>query len=181
MNIGRPISLNAGLIMPVIRTSTAVIKMGLEIGIEERVREIQKKIPERDGALIPLLQRVQSDQGFISPEAIRAVAEELGVSESIVYGVATFYSEFKLFRPGKHHLKVCLGTSCYLRGGKSLINHLSIKLGIKPGKTTKDEMFSLETVACLGCCSRSPAMAIDDVIYGGVTIDQIDSLLVNLD
>jgi NADH:ubiquinone oxidoreductase subunit E len=155
--------------------------MGLEIGIEERVRELQKSLPERDGALIPLLQRVQFDQGFISPEAIRAVAEELGVSESIVYGVATFYSEFRLFRPGKHHLKVCLGTSCYLSGGTSLINHLSMKLGIKPGKTTRDEKFSLETVACLGCCSRSPAMAIDDVIYGGVTIDQIESLLVSLD
>ena len=167
--------------MPVIRTNTSGDIMGLEIGIEERVRELQKSLPERDGALIPLLQRVQSDQGFISPEAIRAVAEELGVSESIVYGVATFYSEFKLFRPGKHHLKVCLGTSCYLSGGTSLINYLSMKLGIKPGKTTRDEKFSLETVACLGCCSRSPAMAIDDVIYGGVTIDQIDSLLVSLD
>jgi NADH-quinone oxidoreductase subunit E len=167
--------------MPVIRTSAAVTMMGLEIGIEERVREIQKKLPERDGALIPLLQKVQSDLGFISPEAIRAVAEELGVSESIVYGVATFYAEFKLLRPGKHHLKVCLGTSCYLSGGKRLINHLSIKLGIKPGKTTKDKKFSLETVACLGCCSRSPAMAIDDVIYGGVTIDEIDSILVSLD
>jgi NADH:ubiquinone oxidoreductase subunit E len=167
--------------MPVIRTNTSGDIMGLEIGIEERVRELQKSLPERDGALIPLLQRVQSDQGFISPEAIRAVAEELGVSESIVYGVATFYSEFKLFRPGKHHLKVCLGTSCYLSGGTSLINYLSTKLGIKPGKTTRDEKFSLETVACLGCCSRSPAMAIDDVIYGGVTIDQIDSLLVSLD
>ena len=155
--------------------------MGLEIGIEERVRELQESLPERDGVLIPLLQKVQSDQGFISPEALRAVAEELGVSESIVYGVATFYSEFRLFRPGKHHLKVCLGTSCYLSGGTSLINHLSMKLGIKPGKTTKDGKFSLETVACLGCCSRSPAMAIDDVIYGGVTIDQIDSLLVSLD
>jgi NADH-quinone oxidoreductase subunit E len=155
--------------------------MGLEIGIEERVRELQESLPERDGVLIPLLQKVQSDQGFISPEAIRAVAEELGVSEGIVYGVATFYAEFKLFRPGKHHLKVCLGTSCYLSGGKSLINHLSIKLGIKPGKTTKDGKFSLETVACLGCCSRSPAMAIDDEIHGGVTIDQIDSLLVSLD
>jgi NADH:ubiquinone oxidoreductase subunit E len=155
--------------------------MGLEIAIEERVRALKKSLPEKDGVLIPLLQRVQSDLGFISPEAVRAVAEELGVSESIVYGVATFYAEFKLFRPGKHHLKVCLGTSCYLGGGQSLLDHLSRKLGIRPGKTTEDGLFSLETVACLGCCSRSPAMAIDNVIYGGVSMDQIDTILVSLD
>lgn len=155
--------------------------MGLENDIEDRVSELRKSLPEKEGALIPLLQRVQSDQGFISPEAVKAVAEELGISESIVYGVATFYAEFKLFRPGRHQLKVCLGTSCYLSGGQSLLDHLTRKLEIKPGKTTEDGKFSLETVACLGCCSRSPAMTIDDVIYGGVSTDRIDSILVKLD
>ena len=159
----------------------AVTIMGLEIGIEERVRQLLECLPEKDGALIPLLQRVQSDQGFISPEAVKAVAEELDLSESIVYGVATFYAEFKLVRPGKHHLKVCLGTSCYLRGGQSLLDHFSRKLGIRPGKTTEDGKFSLETIACLGCCSRSPAIAVDNVIYGGVSSDQTDSILAGLD
>lgn len=151
--------------------------MGLETSIVDRVRQLRECLQENDGALIPLLQRVQSDQGFISPEAVAAVAEELGTSESYVYGVATFYAEFKLVRPGKHHFKVCLGTSCYLRGGKRLLDHLSRRLGIRPGKTTDDGRFSLETVACLGCCSRSPAMAYDGVIFGGVTSHQIDSLL----
>ncbi|VVB68724.1 Thioredoxin-like [2Fe-2S] ferredoxin [uncultured archaeon] len=151
--------------------------MGLETSIEDRVRQLLESLPEKDGALIPLLQRVQSDQGFISHEAVAAVAEELGVSESFVFGVATFYAEFKLVRPGKHHFKVCLGTSCYLRGGQSLLDHISRKLGIESGKTTQDGKFSLETVACLGCCSRSPAMAYDGVIYGGVSSDQIDSML----
>jgi len=155
--------------------------MGLEIEIEERVKELLEGLPEKNGALIPLLQRVQSDQGFISPEAVKAVADELDVSESTVYGVATFYAEFKLARPGRHHLKVCLGTSCYLRGGQSLLDHLSRRLGIGPGKTTKDGKFSLETVACLGCCSRSPAMAIDDVIYGGVSPEQTDTILAGMD
>jgi NADH-quinone oxidoreductase subunit E len=151
--------------------------MGLEIGIEERVRELVESLSDKEGALIPLLQRVQSDQGFISPGAVKAVAEELGISESIVYGVATFYAEFKQFRPGKHHIKVCLGTSCYLRGGQSLVDHLSRKFGIKPGRTTDDGMFSLETIACLGCCSRSPALTVDDVVYGDVSSDQIASIL----
>jgi NADH-quinone oxidoreductase subunit E len=155
--------------------------MGLGTDIEEQVRELVKSLPDKEGALIPLLQRVQSDQGFISPEAVKAVAKELGVSESVVYGVATFYAEFKLAKPGKHHLKVCLGTSCYLRGGRNLLEHVSRKLGIGSGRTTEDGMFSLETVACLGCCSRSPAMTIDNVVYGGVSSDQIDSILASLD
>ncbi len=155
--------------------------MGLETDIEEQVSELVKSLPEKEGALIPLLQRVQSDQGFISPEAVKAVAKGLGVSESVVYGVATFYAEFKLAKPGKHHLKVCLGTSCYLRGGRNLLEHVSRKLGIGSGRTTEDGMFSLETVACLGCCSRSPAMTIDNVVYGGVSSDQIDSILASLD
>ncbi len=145
------------------------------------MRELLETLPDKEGALIPILQRVQSDQGFISPEAVKAVAEELDVSESMVYGVATFYAEFKLFRPGRHHLKVCLGTSCYLRGGQILLDHFSRKLGIGPGKTTDDGKFSLETVACLGCCSRSPTMAIDDVIYGGLSLDRADSILAGLD
>ncbi len=155
--------------------------MESEIEIGDRVRELLESLPDKEGALIPLLQRVQSDQGFISPEAVKAVAEELDVSESMVYGVATFYAEFKLFRPGRHHLKVCLGTSCYLRGGQILLDHFSRKLGIGPGKTTGDGKFSLETVACLGCCSRSPTMAIDGVIYGGLSSDRADSILAGLD
>jgi NADH:ubiquinone oxidoreductase subunit E len=155
--------------------------MGLETGIEERVSKLLECLPEKEGALIRLLQLVQSDQGFISPEAVEAVARVLGVSESIVYGVATFYAEFKLVRPGRHHFKVCLGTSCYLRGGRSLLDHLSRSLGIRPGKTTDNGRFSLETVACLGCCSRSPAMAVDGVIYGGVSSDLIESLMASMD
>ena len=155
--------------------------MVLDTGIGERVSVLLESLPEKEGALIPLLQRVQADQGYISPEAAKAVAEELGISESVVYGVATFYAEFKLARPGKHHLKVCLGTSCYLRGGRNLLDHLSRKLGIRSGRTTEDGLFSLETVACLGCCSRSPAMTVDDIVYGGVSSDQIDSILESLD
>jgi NADH-quinone oxidoreductase subunit E len=153
----------------------------VERGIEEQIKSQFALLKENDGALIPLLQMVQSDQDYISPEAVRVIAEELDVSESTVYGVATFYSEFKLIRPGRHHLKVCLGTSCYLRGGQILLDHLTRKLGIGAGRTTEDGMFSIETVACLGCCSRSPVMAVDDIIYGGVSLDQADSIIAGLD
>lgn len=153
----------------------------MKTGIEERVRAISEGLPEKDGALIPLLQRVQCDQGYLSPSAVKAVAEELGLSESSVYGVATFYAEFKLLRPGRHHVKVCLGTSCYLRGGRDLLGHLCRKLGIGPGSTSEDGKFSLETVACLGCCSRSPTMAINDIIHGDLSLAEADSILASLD
>lgn len=153
----------------------------LQSDIEERVRELLASLPRKDGALIPLLQQVQSIEGYISPEAVRTIARELKISESLVYGVATFYSEFKLEKPGRHNLKICLGTSCYLRGGQALLDHLSRCLGVEPGQTTRDGKFSLDTVACLGCCSRSPAMSIDGVIYGVLTSDQTDSLIANMD
>ncbi len=137
-------------------------------------------LTEKEGALIPLLQRVQSDLGYISPGAVEAIAEALGVSESEVYGVATFYAEFKLFRPGEHQVKVCMGTSCYLRGGRRLLDHLIRRLRIRPGSTTKDGKFSLETVACLGCCSRSPVMSVDGVIYGDLSPSKADSILSSL-
>ncbi len=97
-----------------------------------------------------------------------------------MFGVATFYSEFKLSRPGKHQIKVCMGTSCYLGGGRELLEHVSRELGIRPGRTSKDGRFSLETVACLGCCSKSPVMAVDGVIYGGLSPSSADEILSRL-
>jgi len=137
-------------------------------------------IAEKEGALIPLLQKAQVQLGYISPEAVEEIAGVLDVSESEVYGVATFYAEFKLFRPGEHNIKVCMGTSCYLKGGRRLLDHLTRKLGIRAGSTTKDSKFSLETVACLGCCSKSPVISVDGVIYGDLSPSQVDSILSRL-
>ncbi len=148
---------------------------------EGKLQRAMNDLGEKEGALIPLLQRVQSDLGYISPEAVEEIAEALDISESEVFGVATFYAEFKLFKPGEHNIKVCMGTSCYLRGGKRLLDHLTRRLGIRPGSTTKDGRFSLETVACLGCCSRSPVMSVDGVIYGDQSPSQADSILSNLE
>lgn len=148
---------------------------------EERTREILEGFSEKEGALIPLLQRVQSRLGYISPEAISAISEVLEISESEVYGVATFYAEFRLAKPGSHQIKVCMGTSCYLRGGKELLEHVSRSLGVRPGRTRGDGMVSLETVACLGCCSRSPVMAVDGVTYGDLSPAKADEILASLE
>ena len=148
---------------------------------EDGVQEIWKGLHGVEGSTIPLLQKVQSKLGYISPEALREIAEAMGLSESEVYGIATFYSEFKLTKPGRHQIKICMGTSCYLGGGKELLEHMSRELGIKPGRTTEDERFSLETVACLGCCSKSPVMAVDGVIYGGLSPSSAESILAHLE
>lgn len=149
--------------------------------MEAKIRALLEELPGKEGALIPLLQGVQSELGYISQDAVEAISEALRISESEVYGVATFYSEFRLFEPGVHQVKVCLGTSCYLKGGKDLLERLSRSLGVQPGHTTEDGRFSLETVACLGCCSRSPVMAIDGVIYGNLTPLQAEAIIDDLD
>jgi NADH-quinone oxidoreductase subunit E len=149
--------------------------------MEAKIRALLEELPGKEGALIPLLQGVQSTLGYISQDAVEAIGEALGISESEVYGVATFYSEFRLFEPGAHQVKVCLGTSCYLKGGKDLLERLSRNLGVQPGHTTQDGKFSLETVACLGCCSRSPVMAVDGVVYGNLTPLQAEAIITDLE
>jgi NADH:ubiquinone oxidoreductase subunit E len=145
--------------------------------MEAKVRSVLEGFQEEEGALIPTLQAIQSEFGYISLEAVEAVSAVLSIPESKVYGVATFYSEFRLARPGEHNIKVCMGTSCYLKGGKTLLDRLTRKLGIRPGMTTPDGKYRLETVACLGCCSRSPVVVVDDAVYGDISPSEADDLI----
>lgn len=142
-----------------------------------KVQSVLDGFQEKDGALIPVLQEIQSEFGYISPEAVEAVSAVLSIPESKVYGVATFYSEFRLARPGEHNIKVCMGTSCYLKGGKAILDRLTRKLGIRPGKTSSDGKYRLETVACLGCCSRSPVVVVDELVYGDISPSEADDLI----
>lgn len=145
------------------------------------IGEMLHALPEKDGLLIPILQKVQSHFGYISPEAVAEISFLLKIPESEIYGVATFYAEFRLDRPGDHSIKVCLGTSCYLKGGRRLLDHLKRELDPVAGRTTPDGRFSLETVACLGCCSRSPAMSVDNQIFGEVSPSRADAILSDLE
>ncbi len=129
------------------------------------------------GQIIPLLQRLQEKSGFISEEQIDEVAAATGVSASTVYGVATFYSQFRLQPPGKHMIRVCEGTACHVLGAKAVLDALQTNLGIEVDETTGDGLFSLESVRCLGCCSLAPAIVIDDETYGRVSPDKIGEIL----
>jgi len=129
------------------------------------------------GEIIPLLQEAQEECGFISEEQIDEVAAVTGASASAVYGVATFYSQFRLQAPGKHMIRVCEGTACHVLGAKDVLQTLEMNLNIGVDETTSDGLFSLESVRCLGCCSLAPAMVIDDETYGRVSPDRISEIL----
>jgi NADH-quinone oxidoreductase subunit E len=121
-----------------------------------------------EGDLIPILQHVQEKYGFLSEESIREISHFLKISENQIYGVASFYAQFRFTEPGRHTIKVCLGTACHVKGGQSLCNALEKGLRVSPGQTTEDKRFDLQRVACLGCCALSPVMMIDKDIHSNM-------------
>jgi len=127
--------------------------------------------------LIPLLQEVQAEFGYLPAEARTAISKFLKVPESVVYGVATFYAQFYLTRQGRHKVKVCRGTACHVRGGHRIMQTVQRKLGIKPGETTEDYEFSLERVACFGSCALAPVVVIDGKVHGRMTTQKAEQIL----
>jgi len=129
------------------------------------------------GDLIPVLQRAQDLEGYLRPETIRLISRWLKISENEIYGVATFYAQFRFHPPGKHHIKVCLGTACHVRGGEQILITAKERLGIGPGETTADGKFDLERVACLGCCALAPVVAFDKKIHSQMSVLKIQGIL----
>ena len=128
---------------------------------------------ERAGLVLPSLQKIQREFGYLPPEAVPAVAAHAGVPESHVYGVATFYAHFKFTPPGKHHITVCCGTACHVRGSSKLVGDLQDRLKIEPGETTGDGNFSLETTACFGSCALAPVIVVGGKVQGRMTRSRI--------
>ena len=122
--------------------------------------------------LVPALQRTQAALGYVPPEALTSIARWLKLSESEVFGVASFYAQFRFKRPARHSIKVCLGTACHVRGGQEIVDALTSELGIEPGETTPDHRVGLETVNCVGACALGPLMIIDGEYFGQVTPDR---------
>ena len=127
--------------------------------------------------LIPLLQKLQDIKGFISPETVTQVSRRLRITENEIYGVATFYAQFRFHPPGEHHIYVCMGTACHVRGGEQLVNSLEYRLGIKDGETTPDGKYDLNRVACLGCCALAPVVKIDEKIYSQMSVLKLREVL----
>jgi NADH:ubiquinone oxidoreductase subunit E len=129
------------------------------------------------GDLIKALQLVQEKEGYVSDDAIRAVAKALSAPEAEVEGVLSFYAQFKRVKPGKHQISACDGTACHIKGSTLILEWISGELGIKSGETTKDGLFSLSTVACLGCCSLAPVMSVNGKVYGKLDRKKLVAIL----
>jgi NADH-quinone oxidoreductase subunit E len=127
--------------------------------------------------LIPVLQRIQVLHGFISKDSVHLISRWLKISENEIYGVATFFAQFRFKRPGDHVIKVCLGTACHVRGGEQILDVFRRRLGIQPGEATPDGMYQLERVACLGCCALAPVLSLDDKVHGQTSVLQVRDLL----
>ena len=128
----------------------------------DKIKELAKKYPEKRSAVLPSLYLIQDEFGWLPDPAIRQLAELLDLAPNKIYGVATFYTMFNVEPVGKYHIQVCRNVSCQLMGAKTIIEHLSKKLGIKPGETTTDGKYTLSTVECLGACGSAPVMMIND-------------------
>jgi NADH-quinone oxidoreductase subunit E len=134
-----------------------------------QLKPLIEKYKNKKGNVIPLLQGTQDIFGFIPTEAFLLIAEETGLKLSDMYGVATFYSQFRLHPVGKHVIKVCHGTACHVQNAGSITEAIEEGLNVKDGETTEDGLFTLESVACLGCCSLAPVMMIGDETFGKLT------------
>jgi NADH-quinone oxidoreductase subunit E len=140
----------------------------------------EEMMQEFEGApadLVPVLQKIQRAHGYLSAGAMRRVSRWLKVPESEIYGVATFYAQFRFNTPGKHHIKACLGTACHVQGGEQMLDVLQRRLGIGPGETTVDREYDLERVACLGCCALAPVVTVDDKTYSQMSVLKLQRLL----
>jgi NADH-quinone oxidoreductase subunit E len=146
------------------------------------IRTIVRKYAPRDQSnLIAILQDVQQNEGFISPQALNQISEHLWISRSRIYGVASFYTQFKFNPPGRHSIKICLGTACHVQGGDFLLNALKSEIGISPNETTPDGRFDLERVACLGCCALAPVVMVNENIFSNVTVVRLKEILKSYD
>lgn len=132
----------------------------------KKVRAVTTQFTRNRGDLIPILQKVQEAEGYLSPEAVAEISRFLDISENDIYSVASFYAQFRFTRPGEHTIKVCLGTACHVRGGERILDSMERELKIKTGQVTDDFKFGLERVACVGCCALAPVVVLDEDVYG---------------
>lgn len=139
---------------------------------------VLREFPEatRD-TLIPLLQRVQEVEGYLSEHAIAAISQHLNLPSSKIYGVATFYNQSRFAPKGKHHIVLCRGTACHVKGSLKLVDKVSQLLRLEPGQTSRDGMFSLEIVACMGACGLAPAINVDGETFAKATPRRLERMI----
>ena len=145
--------------------------------IRAQVDKILSRYNGKKEELVPILNDTQEHFGYLPVDAIDRIADFLHISNSNVFGVATFYALFKYAPTGKNVIKVCRGTACHVRGAPRILEEVQKKLGIKPGETTVDLEYSLEAIACFGSCALAPVMVVNDTVYGRMTPTRVGEIL----
>lgn len=160
------------------RVQETIIRQPEQSLSHDNVQAVLAKYPnaQRD-QLIPLLQEVQEQQGYLSRDAVIKIGKHLKLPTSKIYGVATFYNQFRFQPIGKYHILVCRGTACHVKGSFSLLNTLQRLLKIEAGQTTRDGLFSLEVVACIGACGLAPVVCVNGEFHGNLTVDDLPKIL----
>ncbi len=149
--------------------------------VEQETRRILNRFGRKRENLIPILQKVQGRLGYLPREAMLSIAEFLAIPAIDVYSVVTFYNQFRLNPPGRHSIRVCLGTACHMKGGYITLDAWKRRLGIDRGETTPDREFALDIVACVGCCVMAPVTVVDGKPQAWVEPTKVDGILLSLE
>jgi len=152
-----------------------------EVDIKKETKSILQSYGNGRGSLIPVLQHVQGELGYIPLDAMLEIARYLEIPEVDVFSVVTFYNQFRLNPPGKHQIQVCMGTACHMKGGNIILDCWERRLNIKVGETTPDREFGLERVACVGCCTMAPVVVVDETVHGKVSPTRVDGILLSFE
>lgn len=144
----------------------------------DQIEAVLLRYPEaKRDSLIPILQEIQDEIGYLSREAIISVSRHLSLPASKIYGVATFYNQFRFQKQGQYHIQICRGTACHVKGSAAVLETLKRELNIEPNQTTRDGLFSMEVVACIGACGLAPVISINGEFYGGVVPEKVKEIL----
>ena len=159
----------------------------MDEGLTAEEEEIINDMPSRlegfekeRSRLIPILQMIQDVLGYLPSQVIAIVSNYLDLTETDVYGVATFYNQFRFNPPGKNPIKVCLGTACHVKGGDIILENFERKLEIEEGETTPDREFSIERVACVGCCAIAPVALVGETVHGNMAPSKVEGLMLRI-
>jgi len=144
---------------------------------EKSINKIVKDYDAKASRIILMLQDVQSEFKYIPKEAVKKLSNDLDIPEAQIYHITTFYKAFSLIPKGEHEIRVCLGTACHIKGGKRIAEGFERALDVKPGETTTDKKFTLETVNCLGACALAPLVQVDEENHSKMTIEKVDKVL----
>jgi len=143
----------------------------------ENISNLFDKYDGKRNEIIPILQDVQDEMGYLTPDSMQEISDFVGVPASSVYAIATFYAQFRFEPLGRNHILVCRGTACHVRGAQAILEEMVDELGLEGEGTTADQEYTLETVACIGCCAIAPVITVNEVIHGNLSKNKVRQLL----